>query len=434
MTSGLVKLFGSATTLVRNNGTSVPIADIGQLTYVLFYFSAHWCPPCKRFTPMLIDFYNELRKTRQDVEVIFLSSDKSSDEFAEYFGTMPWLALPFEERAVKTKLSGKFKVEGIPTLISLNKDGEVLCRDAVMHVAEGVDRALANLPWTPPTLSEILQKATLTSKGGDVVSFEALQALDSFALYFSAHWCGPCRAFTPQLIKIYEKLKARNANMELFFVSSDRSEKEFDEYYGTMPWATLQFGSPAKDDLSSHCRVDGIPSLVTVDAKTMQVVNFNARSGAMADPAGENFPWVPKPLPLVTTLEMDEDKVRALNENCCFFLSLPEDASLDNFKDVIDSFNAAASIVDAARKDIQGGDDLKVTFFHVDPGEGSELLQRVIAVTQAPVGALKGKPFVLAARLGPSKVVDVLGEQLNSADSIVSFSQAFYKKAVAEDA
>ena len=24
---------------------------------IMFYFSAHWCPPCRGFTPMLKDFY-----------------------------------------------------------------------------------------------------------------------------------------------------------------------------------------------------------------------------------------------------------------------------------------------------------------------------------------------------------------------------------------
>lgn len=25
---------------------------------ILFYFSAHWCPPCRAFTPILCEFYS----------------------------------------------------------------------------------------------------------------------------------------------------------------------------------------------------------------------------------------------------------------------------------------------------------------------------------------------------------------------------------------
>ena len=25
---------------------------------ICYYFSAHWCPPCLNFTPILCDFYN----------------------------------------------------------------------------------------------------------------------------------------------------------------------------------------------------------------------------------------------------------------------------------------------------------------------------------------------------------------------------------------
>jgi len=43
----------------------------------------------------------------------------------------------------------------------------------------------------------------------------------------------------------YEKLKADEKNFEILFVSSDRTESSFTEYYGTMPgW----FALPYKDD------------------------------------------------------------------------------------------------------------------------------------------------------------------------------------------
>ena len=61
------------------------------------YFSAEWCPPCKGFTPKLVEFYNKLKASDQSlkIEVVFVSWDKDEHAFTEYFGTMPWLALPF---------------------------------------------------------------------------------------------------------------------------------------------------------------------------------------------------------------------------------------------------------------------------------------------------------------------------------------------------
>jgi nucleoredoxin len=49
----------SGKTLYRANGSSVS-ADVALANkkVILFYFSAHWCPPCRAFTPVLKDFYD----------------------------------------------------------------------------------------------------------------------------------------------------------------------------------------------------------------------------------------------------------------------------------------------------------------------------------------------------------------------------------------
>ena len=44
----------------------------------------------------------------------------------EYFGEMPWLALPYEDRDLRNKLSKKFKVSGIPSLVIVNASGETI--------------------------------------------------------------------------------------------------------------------------------------------------------------------------------------------------------------------------------------------------------------------------------------------------------------------
>ena len=76
------------------------------------------CPPCKAFTPMLRDAYEAINKDEKKFEVIFVSSDQTEDAFKEYFGTMPFLALPYNSE-IKEVLSDYFEVEGTISLLTL---------------------------------------------------------------------------------------------------------------------------------------------------------------------------------------------------------------------------------------------------------------------------------------------------------------------------
>merc|ERR1711972_647385 len=82
--------------------------------------------PCRGFTPRLATAYKE--KTT-DVEIVFLSSDKDEAAFSSYFKEMPWLALPYSDRQKKEDLSGKYGVRGIPTLIVLDGEGNLVTKD-----------------------------------------------------------------------------------------------------------------------------------------------------------------------------------------------------------------------------------------------------------------------------------------------------------------
>lgn len=44
--------------LVKADGSKVDADTVlGTKKVICFYFSAHWCPPCRAFTPVLKDFY-----------------------------------------------------------------------------------------------------------------------------------------------------------------------------------------------------------------------------------------------------------------------------------------------------------------------------------------------------------------------------------------
>lgn len=128
---------------------------------ILLYFSAHWCPPCRAFTPKLIEVYHKIKSKDSAFELIFISSDRDQTSFDEYFSEMPWLALPFGDTR-KASLSGLFKVRGIPKLVAIGPSGKTVtteARDLVMlHGAEAY-------PFTEQRLTEIVAEQEEMAKG-----------------------------------------------------------------------------------------------------------------------------------------------------------------------------------------------------------------------------------------------------------------------------
>lgn len=258
---------------------------------VALYFSAHWCPPCRGFTPKFAEWYSQSLKAK-GLEVIFCSSDKDEAAFKEYFGEMPWHALPYANRELKEKLSKQYKVNGIPSVVVLDADGKVITKDGRSAISS--DPTGEEFPWKPKSLKEILSGAKLLGDGGKELGVEVIEN-KVFAFYFSAHWCPPCRGFTPQLAEWYSKsLKAKG--LEVVFVSSDRDEGSFNEYFKEMPWFALDYSDrKRKEQLSTLLGVSGIPALVIID-KDGSVVTTEGRSAISSDPEGDDLPWYPKPV------------------------------------------------------------------------------------------------------------------------------------------
>jgi thiol-disulfide isomerase/thioredoxin len=145
--------------LFTNDGTEVKVdtlASKGGDAVVGIYFSAHWCPPCRGFTPQLAKCYTELKDAGKDFQVVFVSSDKDEESFKEYMQDMPWVAVPFAERDLKKDLNSAFEVQGIPTLILLKPDGTLITSNG----REAVDYGAEYFPWG----SEELEKGQADAK------------------------------------------------------------------------------------------------------------------------------------------------------------------------------------------------------------------------------------------------------------------------------
>lgn len=109
---------------------------------VALYFSAHWCPPCRAFTPSLVKFRNE--NADKDFEIVFVSLDNSEGEKKTYINEMKmkWLTIPGAGSKEAESLARKFQVRGIPALIVLGPDGTVVTENGREDVMIAPDKAL----------------------------------------------------------------------------------------------------------------------------------------------------------------------------------------------------------------------------------------------------------------------------------------------------
>ena len=110
-------------------------AKSGRGPLLALYFSAQWCGPCKRFTPVLADLYGSSTK----MEVVFISCDSTELQFKRYAATMPWPSVPLSESFAGAAMDA-FNVKGIPSLVLLDASSEpprLLCGDVRGELAKG---------------------------------------------------------------------------------------------------------------------------------------------------------------------------------------------------------------------------------------------------------------------------------------------------------
>jgi nucleoredoxin len=138
--------------------------------------------------------------------------------------------------------------------------------------------------------TDLFEGPLLDAKGTEV----SKKALDgkTIGIYFSAHWCPPCRSFTPKLVKFRD---ANKKNFEVVFVSSDRSPKAQLGYMKEtgMKWYTMPHGSSAANALKKKYSVRGIPALIIVssDGKT---ITTNGRGDVSSNAKGALKDWAKK--------------------------------------------------------------------------------------------------------------------------------------------
>lgn len=275
--------------LISNDANKVLVSDLeGKM--VGLYFVSHSHRPYQEFTAKLVEIYKKLKEKGENFEIVFISLDNEEESFKRGLETMPWLALPFSDRRCQ-RLINYFELEGLPTLTILGLDGKTL-NPNVADLIE--DHGIEAYPFTPEkvielaeiekakqeaqTLESILvlgEKDFVIEKNGSQVPVSELVG-KTILLYFSAHWCPPCRAFLPKLIKLYDEIKAKDNAFEVIFISSDRDQASFNAFFASMPWLALPFGDERKAFLQRKFKIRSIPAVIAIGS-TGRTVTKEAR-------------------------------------------------------------------------------------------------------------------------------------------------------------
>jgi len=192
-------------------------------------------------------------------------------------------------------------------------------------------------------------------------------------IYFSAHWCPPCRGFTPTLVEKYKALKDFGKKFELVFASSDKSEDQFNEYYKEMPWLALPYADRAqKDKLAKFYGVSGIPMLAIINAQTGETVTTNGRGEISSEDFIENYPYLPKDVYDIS------ESMDGIDDGAVLFL----------IQDCVDKATRKANtkvLVDAVKDPVKTYEKKVNKFFTANGGGPLNMIKKDLGFEAAPV-------------------------------------------------
>ena len=122
----------------------LPRDRINGARFLAFYYSAHWCGPCRAFTPDLVSAYKEIKAAHPEFELIFVSSDENADAMKGYMTEygMEWPALRFDQTRTSRATRRPEHERGIPNLVFMDADGKEL---SVSYTPDGEYRGPRNV-------------------------------------------------------------------------------------------------------------------------------------------------------------------------------------------------------------------------------------------------------------------------------------------------
>ncbi|KAJ8369231.1 hypothetical protein SKAU_G00092590 [Synaphobranchus kaupii] len=311
MSEFLVNLLGER--LANSEKAEIDVQALGsKLSVIGLYFGCSLNGPCKQFNASLCEFYSKFKNSsehKDKLEIVFVSSDQDQKHWQDFLQEMQWPALPFKERHKKMRLWNRYKVTSI--LLSVFVDvvtGKVVCRNGLLVVRD--DPKGLEFPWGPKPFAEVVAGPLLRSSGhaADSSSLEGSYV----GVYFSAHWCPPCRSLTRSW-RSRQKTPLNSISVIClglpFHTQTRVGDHRLNRLYG----------------------IQGIPTLILLDTEGC-VITRQGRVEVLNDTECRLFPWQPRPV-----LELSKANAVHLNEGPCLvlFVDAEEEEELEPARELL---------------------------------------------------------------------------------------------------
>lgn|ERR1035437_1324730 len=103
------------------------LAQLAGVKFYAIYFSASWCPPCREFTPGLVDAYGKIRELYPEFELVLVNRDRTPQDMEAYMrdDRMQFPAIGWDSIRFAAEIN-RYAGEGIPDLVLVDENGRVL--------------------------------------------------------------------------------------------------------------------------------------------------------------------------------------------------------------------------------------------------------------------------------------------------------------------
>ncbi|CAH0713420.1 unnamed protein product, partial [Brenthis ino] len=247
----------------------------------VFYFAAHWCPPCRSFAPGLCAALSAVRKRRSkyaNTQLILVSSDRSEQSYARTLSSISSanaLSVPWSANETRLALPGALGVAGIPALVITDGTGKVLTTNGRQYLA--ADPLGLNFPWAQRPVSVLSEQALLKmARHPAVVLFTDDEDGE---IEFSES------VLTPSAESYYEECSIQYPGFCPYQNSSDDETMDFDYITKTSRMKKKSFkhvmfyigidGTDSADMIREHIGLDdAVPLLTAIDFPKQRMVTM----------------------------------------------------------------------------------------------------------------------------------------------------------------